>query len=100
MARSLAAVSAPVGYKEPKTAASFFDAVRAVWPKAKPMSVRLSATDWVGKAGITPEDSVEIARMLKTAGADMIDVSAGQTSIDAKPVYGRMFQTPLGGAGL
>jgi len=72
-----------------------FDAVRTVWPKAKPMTVRLSATDWVGEAGITPEDSVEIARMLKAHGCDAIDVSAGQTTPDAKPVYGRMFQTPF-----
>jgi anthraniloyl-CoA monooxygenase len=72
-----------------------FDAVRAVWPEEKPMAVRLSATDWVGKAGITPEDSVEIARMLKSHGCDAIDVSAGQTTPDAKPVYGRMFQTPF-----
>ncbi|MGH7003958.1 MAG: bifunctional salicylyl-CoA 5-hydroxylase/oxidoreductase, partial [Alphaproteobacteria bacterium] len=72
-----------------------FDAVRAVWPKSKPMSARLSATDWVGDAGITPEDSVEIARMLKAHGCDVIDVSAGQTTADAKPVYGRMFQTPF-----
>jgi anthraniloyl-CoA monooxygenase len=72
-----------------------FDAVRAVWPKHKPMTARLSATDWVGKAGISPEDSVEIARMLKAHGCDAIDVSAGQTTADAKPVYGRMFQTPF-----
>jgi anthraniloyl-CoA monooxygenase len=72
-----------------------FDAVRAAWPKHKPMTARLSATDWVGKAGITPEDSVEIAEMLKAHGCDAIDVSAGQTTADAKPVYGRMFQTPF-----
>jgi anthraniloyl-CoA monooxygenase len=72
-----------------------FDAVRAAWPKQKPMTARLSATDWVGKAGITPEDSVEIAEMLKAHGCDAIDVSAGQTTADAKPVYGRMFQTPF-----
>jgi anthraniloyl-CoA monooxygenase len=72
-----------------------FDAVRAVWPREKPMSVRLSATDWVGAGGVTPEDSVEIARLLKAHGCDVIDVSAGQTTPDAKPVYGRMFQTPF-----
>jgi anthraniloyl-CoA monooxygenase len=72
-----------------------FDAVRAVWPRHKPMSVRLSATDWVGSAGVTPEDSVVIARMLKAHGCDVIDVSAGQTAADAKPIYGRMFQTPF-----
>jgi anthraniloyl-CoA monooxygenase len=72
-----------------------FDAVRAVWPQQKPMSVRLSATDWVGPAGVTPEESVEIARMLKAHGCDIVNVSAGQTTADAKPVYGRMFQTPF-----
>lgn len=72
-----------------------FHAVRAVWPAHKPMSVRISAHDWRGHDGITAQDSVEIARMLKAAGVDMIDVSAGQTSIDAQPVYGRMFQVPF-----
>ncbi|WP_299968546.1 bifunctional salicylyl-CoA 5-hydroxylase/oxidoreductase [uncultured Roseobacter sp.] len=72
-----------------------FGAVRAIWPKAKPMSVRISANDWVGESGITPEDAVEIARAFQAAGADIIDVSAGQTSTLAKPVYGRMFQTPF-----
>ena len=72
-----------------------FTAMRAAWPAGKPMAVRISATDWVGDHGVTPEDAVEIARMFRDAGADIIDVSAGQTSIDAKPVYGRMFQTPF-----
>ncbi len=72
-----------------------FKAVRAVWPSGKPASVRISANDWMGDEGITPEDGVEIARLLKTAGVDIVDVSAGQTSIEAKPVYGRMFQTPF-----
>ncbi|SDJ05824.1 bifunctional salicylyl-CoA 5-hydroxylase/oxidoreductase [Lutimaribacter saemankumensis] len=72
-----------------------FAAMRAVWPEAKPMSVRISANDWVGDEGVTPEEAVEIARRFWEAGADIIDVSAGQTSIDAKPVYGRMFQTPF-----
>ena len=57
------------------------------------MSVRISATDWVD-GGITADDAVEIARAFKTAGVDVIDVSTGQTSREAKPVYGRMFQTP------
>jgi anthraniloyl-CoA monooxygenase len=70
-----------------------FSAIRTVWPDDKPMSVRISATDWVD-GGITGADSVEIARAFKTAGADLIDVSAGQTSRLAAPVYGRMFQTP------
>ena len=72
-----------------------FDAMRAVWPNEKPMSVRISSNDWVGDLGVTPDESVEIARAFKLAGADIIDVSAGQTSKDAKPIYGRMFQTPF-----
>jgi len=72
-----------------------FRAVRGVWPATKPISVRISAHDWVGDRGITPDDAVEIARMLKAAGVDIIDVSAGQTSTAARPVYGRMFQTPF-----
>jgi anthraniloyl-CoA monooxygenase len=71
-----------------------FAAIRAVWPAYKPISVRISATDWVD-GGITPNDAVEIARAFDAAGADLIDVSAGQTSRLAQPVYGRMFQTPF-----
>ena len=59
------------------------------------MSVRISANDWIGHDGVTPEEAVKIAAMFEAAGADIIDVSAGQTSVDAKPVYGRMFQTPF-----
>jgi anthraniloyl-CoA monooxygenase len=72
-----------------------FAAMRAVWPAPRPMSVRISAHDWVGDAGVTPADAVAIARMYAEAGADIIDVSAGQTSTEARPVYGRMFQTPF-----
>jgi anthraniloyl-CoA monooxygenase len=72
-----------------------FHAVRAVWPPDKPISVRISAHDWVGHDGIEPQDAVDIARMLQDAGVDICDVSAGQTSIHARPVYGRMFQTPF-----
>jgi anthraniloyl-CoA monooxygenase len=72
-----------------------FHAVRKVWPDDKPISVRISANDWVGPDGITPQDAVEISRILVEAGVDLIDVSAGQTSQRAKPVYGRMFQTPF-----
>ncbi len=71
-----------------------FEAVRAVWPEDRPMSVRLSATDWV-EGGIDGAQSVAIARAFKARGCDLIDVSAGQTSREAKPVYGRMFQTPF-----
>jgi anthraniloyl-CoA monooxygenase len=72
-----------------------FRAVRKVWPDDKPMSVRISANDWVGAEGISTQDAVGIARILTDAGVDMIDVSAGQTSKRARPVYGRMFQTPF-----
>jgi anthraniloyl-CoA monooxygenase len=71
-----------------------FKAVRAVWPEDKPMSVRISASDWV-EGGITADDAVDIARYFKAAGADMIDCSSGQVSKEEKPVYGRMFQTPF-----
>jgi anthraniloyl-CoA monooxygenase len=69
-------------------------AMRAVWPAHKPMSVRISAHDWV-EGGITPDDAVQMARLFKEAGADLIDVSSGQVSKKEKPVYGRMFQTPF-----
>jgi anthraniloyl-CoA monooxygenase len=59
------------------------------------MAVRISANDWVGAQGVTPEEAVLIARAFAEAGADIIDVSAGQTSVEARPVYGRMFQTPF-----
>jgi anthraniloyl-CoA monooxygenase len=72
-----------------------FREMRQYWPGHKPMSVRISATDWLGEGGVTPAEAVEIARMFAAEGADIIDVSAGQTSVDAKPVYGRMFQTPF-----
>src|SRR3954454_2509240 len=70
-----------------------FRSMRAVWPKGKPVSVRISATDWV-EGGINGDDAVEIARAFVSAGCDIIHVSTGQTSKDAKPVYGRMYQTP------
>ena len=71
-----------------------FRAMRAVWPDDRPMSVRISAHDWA-PGGNTPDDAVEIARQFKAAGADLIDVSSGQTTRLAKPVYGRMYQTPF-----
>jgi len=72
-----------------------FDAVRAAWPNDRPMSVRISATDWA-EGGMTGEDSVEVARALKEHGADFIDVSTGQTVPHGRPAfYGRMFQTPF-----
>ncbi len=70
-----------------------FDAMRAVWPTGKPMSVRISATDWKDGGNDGPE-SVVIAKALKAHGCDIVDVSSGQTVADARPVYGRLYQTP------
>jgi anthraniloyl-CoA monooxygenase len=72
-------------------------AVRAAWPQQKPLSVRLSATDWMPE-GLTGADLLAIARAFKQAGADLIDVSTGQTVPEQKPVYGRMWQTPFADA--
>ena len=72
-----------------------FAGMRSVWPGNKPLSVRISANDWSGRDGVTPDEAVQIARAFEAVGADIIDVSAGQTSTEAKPVYGRMFQTPF-----
>jgi anthraniloyl-CoA monooxygenase len=71
-----------------------FAAMRAVWPAERPMSVRISATDWT-EGGVDGGEAVQIARAFHAAGADIIHVSAGQTTPEAKPVYGRMFQTPF-----
>jgi anthraniloyl-CoA monooxygenase len=71
-----------------------FRAVRDAWPENKPMSVRISATDWID-GGLDGDDAVQIARAFDAAGVDIMDISAGQTSTKARPVYGRMFQTPL-----
>ncbi|HET9429167.1 MAG TPA: bifunctional salicylyl-CoA 5-hydroxylase/oxidoreductase [Allosphingosinicella sp.] len=72
-----------------------FRAMRDVWPADRPMSVRISANDWMGEQGVTPDEAVEIGRAFAEAGADLIDVSAGQTWADCEPIYGRMFQTPF-----
>ena len=72
-----------------------FAAMREAWPLDRPMSVRISATDWAGEDGVTPDEAVLIAQAFAQAGADLIDVSAGQTWCDARPVYGRLFQTPF-----
>lgn len=71
-----------------------FRAMRAAWPDDKPMSVRVSATDWK-EGGLSPADSVAIAAAFAGAGCDLIDVSTGQTVHDSRPTYGRMFQTPF-----
>ena len=70
------------------------EAVRAAWPATKPLSVRISATDWA-PGGTSTEDLLAIARMLKERGVDVIDVSSGQTVPEQKPRYGRTFQTPF-----
>ena len=71
-----------------------FRRMREVWPKHKPMSVRISATDWA-EGGNTADDAVAIAAAFAEAGVDLIDVSTGQTVSDARPIFGRMFQTPF-----
>jgi len=71
-----------------------FAAVRAAWPDEKPISVRVSAHDWA-PGGLLPGDAVEVARMLKAAGADIIDVSSGGTAPEGRPQYGRLYQTPF-----
>ncbi len=71
-----------------------FAAMRARWPAERPMSVRVSATDWAS-GGLSDDDSVAIGRAFADAGADVIHVSTGQTTSDAAPVYGRLFQTPF-----
>ena len=70
-----------------------FTAMRAEWHENRPMSVRVSATDWI-EDGITGDDAVAIAQAFVAAGADIIHVSTGQTTTDAKPVFGRLWQTP------
>ena len=72
-----------------------FAAMREAWPNDRPMSVRISAHDWAADEGVSPDEAVQIARAFARAGADLIDVSAGQTWVDAQPVYGRLFQTPF-----
>jgi anthraniloyl-CoA monooxygenase len=71
-----------------------FTAMRDAWPDDRPISVRISATDWMPD-GITGDDAVEIARAFAAAGADVIDVSTGQVSADERPAFGRSYQTPF-----
>jgi anthraniloyl-CoA monooxygenase len=70
-------------------------AVRSAWGEMRPLAVRISAHDWMGEQGVMPAEAVEIAKAFKSAGVDLIDVSSGETAPAARPVYGRMFQTPL-----
>jgi anthraniloyl-CoA monooxygenase len=72
-------------------------AVRAAWPSPHPLSVRLSASDWA-EGGLSEADLMTIARAIKEAGADLLDLSTGQTVSWQKPVYGRMWQTPFSDA--
>ncbi|MCH9651217.1 MAG: bifunctional salicylyl-CoA 5-hydroxylase/oxidoreductase [Deltaproteobacteria bacterium] len=72
-----------------------FRAVRQSWPQSKPISVRLSATDWLGDQGTTVEESVQLAKWLKAAGCDIIDVSSAGNSPESQPEYGRMYQVPF-----
>jgi anthraniloyl-CoA monooxygenase len=71
-----------------------FDAVRAAWPEGKPISVKISATDWA-PGGTTGDDAVRIAAMLRAHGCDAVTVSTGQTVPHQRPVYGRLYQTPF-----
>jgi anthraniloyl-CoA monooxygenase len=71
-----------------------FDACRAVWPPERPMSVRISAVDWM-PGGMQAADAVDVARLLHFHGCDVVDVSAGQTVPEQRPAYGRLFQTPF-----
>ncbi len=71
-----------------------FDAVRAAWPEDKPISVRVSATDWID-GGITVEETIELARLLKARGCDIIDVSSGYSTPEAMPEFTRLYQVPL-----
>jgi anthraniloyl-CoA monooxygenase len=69
-------------------------AVRAAWPATRPVSVRISACDWA-EGGLSEADVIAIAKALVAAGADILDISSGQTVATQRPVYGRMWQTPL-----
>ncbi len=69
-------------------------AVRETWPADKPLSVRISASDWA-EGGLGEDELIDIARAMKAAGADILDLSSGQTVPWQKPVYGRMWQTPF-----
>jgi len=80
-----------------RLALEVLDAVRAVWPRDRPLSVRISATEWVhgDEEGFDGDDAVVLARWLHEHGADVIDVSTGQTTPAARPAYGRLYQTPF-----
>jgi len=70
-------------------------AVRAAWPADKPLAVRISATDWLGSRGFTPEDAVQLSHWLRDAGVDLVDVSTAGNVVESRPDYGRMYQVPF-----
>ena len=70
-------------------------AVRAAWPADKPLAVRISATDWLGSRGFTPEDAVQLSHWLREAGVDLVDVSTAGNVVESRPDYGRMYQVPF-----
>jgi len=72
-----------------------FDAMRAAWPAERPMSVRISATDWLGDEGLTGDDAVLVARALAEHGCDIVDVSTAGNVPESRPEYGRMYQVPF-----
>jgi len=72
-----------------------FAAVREAWPANKPLAVRVSATDWLGSEGMTPDDTVVVARHLRDLGCDLLDVSSGGNVPESHPDYGRMYQVPF-----
>ncbi len=72
-----------------------FEAVRAAWPEAKPLGVRISATDWLGEDGMTVDDAVAVAKAFKSLGCDLVDVSSAGNVPESQPEYGRMYQVPF-----
>ena len=69
-------------------------ALRSAWPDEKPISVRISANDWI-EGGFSPKDAVEVAKAFKAVGCDIMDVSSGQVVAEEEPIYGRLFQLPF-----
>ena len=70
-------------------------AVRAAWPQHKPLAVRISATDWLGDRGFTPDEAVQLCHWLRDAGVDLVDVSTAGNVVESRPDYGRMYQVPF-----
>jgi anthraniloyl-CoA monooxygenase len=72
-----------------------FEAVRAAWPDAKPLAVRVSASDWLPAGGQTVEDTLEVVRALRERGLDLVDVSSAGNTPESRVDYGRMYQVPF-----